>query len=107
MNNNQTKAVAQEFLDGKPDVFVHCSLHMYFPSTMGIEKVGIAPPENTKCKFCWEAYYLVYFASLPPHKRQERLDELEVALNHAAEAERKGEFAFKPYRHPQISISKE
>lgn len=106
MESAHNKLVAQEFMDGAPDIYVHCGEHMYFPCASGIEKTAITPPEKTSCKHCWEAYYLVFFASLPPHIREQRLEELEFAAHHAAESERRGQLDFKPYRRPEIDIRK-
>lgn len=100
------KQAAEEYLSGKK-VTVFCGTHGYFPETIGVEATGLIPPMETRCPDCWKAYYLTYFAKLPANMRAQRLDELEAALNHAAEFEDKNEFDFKLDRHPKIAFSHE
>lgn len=100
-------AAYKELFTGDPTkIYVHCGEHMYFPGKLGIENVGVNPPVNTDCKSCWDAYFLVYFAKLPPEMRAQRLDELERVLRKAAESERAGTFDYRPFRHPEISIER-
>lgn len=61
-----------------------CSKHNYLG--------GKIPPKTSGCKECWFAYYIWDLATTPPGKRQERLDELEAVVRHAAEYAQTGKF---------------
>lgn len=76
-----------------------CKKHMYSP--------GGASPPMASCSDCWFAYYFHNLAQIPPGKRQEKLDELELVVNLAAEAEDHGNFSPDIYRHPIVKIEKE
>lgn len=102
----QQQAAISELFDNSSMVLVCCGEHNYYPEKSGIENVGVVPPVLA-CKNCWEAYFLVYFAKLPPHMRAQRLEELEYAAHHAAEAERRGQADWKLDRHPKIEFGHE
>ena len=101
------QATKELFDKNAKTVFIGCMDHLYYPGKMGIENTALAPPIHTDCKSCWQAFYMIYFAKLPPHIRMERLDQFEAAAHHATEAESRGEFDFKPYRHPLVEITHE
>src|SRR5574341_610655 len=104
----EQQAALDELLNGSPElVLVCCGQHNYYPEKGGLENVAVVPPVNGNCKHCWQAFLLVYFAKLPPHMRRQRLEELEFAAHHAAEAEDKGKADWKLYRHPKIEFGTE
>lgn len=61
---------------------------------------------TAECRDCWFAFLFHHFAKMPPHVRQAKLDELEMVLRTSTELEDKGQFDFKPYRHPKIVVEK-
>jgi hypothetical protein len=54
------------------------------------------------CPDCWFAFYFFYFSRLPINIQRELMEEAEMHLRHAAEAEDKGQFDFTPFVHPKI-----
>lgn len=108
MTMAEVKSAVDELFGGNPaNVYVCCSRHQYFPGKMGIENISVAPPLQSDCPHCWTAYLLVTFAKMPPHIREQRLQEFESAAHHAVESEKRGEFDFVPFRHPEIKIERE
>lgn len=75
-------------IDGKDvDLFVAaCPDHNYYYKGQ--------PPLTSGCPSCWQAYYLSEWAIAGAKK--EDVDKLESVIRHAAEADSKGEFDFKP-----------
>lgn len=67
---------------------------------------GVIPPRNG-CKECWQVYYLKEFMALPEDSRDEFLDRLESAVNHAVEAAERGEFDVHIYDRPEIKIERD
>lgn len=52
------------------------------------------PPLTHGCRECWAAYYISEWAIAGAKK--EHIDKLEEVIQHAAEADSKGKFDFKP-----------
>lgn len=75
-----------------------CGKHMYSP--------GGPKAPTPKCTDCWFAFLFHHIASLPPTRRQEKLDELEMVIRLAAEAEDHGNFSPNIYRHPIVTVEK-
>ena len=71
-----------------------CGRHQYSP---GGPKM---PTQN--CSDCWFAFYFHHFARLPKGLRQEALEEAEMVIRHAAEAESQGKLDWEPHSHPKI-----
>jgi hypothetical protein len=53
------------------------------------------PPLTTGCAECWHSYYFAQVA-LAGGNIEEHVEQLESAIRHAAEADDRGEFDFKP-----------
>ena len=73
--------------DKEVDLFVAtCPEHNYYYKGK--------PPLTSGCRSCWEAYFISEWAIAGAKK--EDVDKLESVVRHAAEADAKGEFDFKP-----------
>lgn len=95
-STHERDRIIGEAFSGKTSLV--CKRHMYSPG-------GIKPP-TSDCSDCWFAFYFHNLAQLSPSKRQEKLDELELVVNMAAEAEDHGNFNPDIYRHPIVKIEK-
>lgn len=76
-----------------------CSKHMYSP--------GGPKMPTAECKDCWFAFLFHHVAALPPTRRQEKLEELELVINMASEAEDHGNFSPDIYRHPIVEVQRD
>jgi len=72
--------------NGKDEFVAMCPTHNYYYNGR--------PPLVTGCQDCWEAYYFCQVAQSKDIK--ESVDQLEMAVRHAAELEDKGLWDFKP-----------
>lgn len=81
-----------------PKTAIICGTHFYNPGGPKMPTEG--------CPDCWFAFFIHQLAKLPPHLRQEKLDELEMVVRTACETDAKGNFDFKPYKHPKVVIEK-
>lgn len=78
-------------------VRLNCSQHNKYDGNI---------PPSYGCKGCWQMYYFKSMAKLAPEDRDEVLDLLEMAVNHAVEAEKRGELDIDIWRHPKVDIQK-
>lgn len=88
----------EEVLDPNK-VMPMCGKHGYTPDKN-------MPPKTMGCKECWFAYFLHDIATTPSNLRMQRLEELEEVIHHLAEAQDSGNWDFKLFKHPQISVEK-
>lgn len=78
-----------------PKVTLQCDRHPYQLAPYG------------QCPNCNMARLVQEFADIPPHLRQERLDQLEQAMYHMAEKIEQGKWDVSIYEHPEIEIEKD
>jgi hypothetical protein len=78
--------------NGKEEFVACCPNHNYYYNGR--------PPLTTGCPDCWEAYYFCQVAQSKNIK--ESVDQLDLAVRHAAELEDKGEWDFVPDFHVKI-----
>lgn len=75
--------------NGVLSLYPHCEVHRYFYQNG-------TPPIVSGCKDCWNVYYFTQFAQMKVEERQDSVDLLESGIHHLIEANKKGEWDFKP-----------
>jgi hypothetical protein len=96
LTDGQKKQLLNDVLDPERIVLI-CDKHFYYGNG--------APTQG--CSGCWSVYFTHVIANTPPHKRDERLDQLEALVNHLAEAADKGEFDISLYKYPKVTVEHE
>lgn len=71
-----------------------CEKHNYSPDLLKAPTI--------QCEFCWQAYLLMFLASMPPHLR----DEVSAALQEFAHRTIENPGGYIQYDHPEIVIAK-
>jgi hypothetical protein len=85
---------------------IYCKRHQYFgPMKPGLGVRDVMPTSG--CKDCWFVFLFTDIARTPPSERQARLDEMEAVIHKVVELADKGQWDFKPYEHPHITIAPE
>lgn len=88
---------------GSERVTLYCADHMY----TGPVKSNPAVKPAKGCPKCWQVYFILDLASVPPHMREQRLSELEEVLHKMNEMVDAGTWDFEPYEHAEIEFSEE
>lgn len=97
-SDKQTEQMLKE-LDS-PTVKLACTDHNFYPGSR------FSMPPVIGCKYCVLANFYYEFAKMPPHLREERLEQLESLVNHMAEDVERGTFDINTFVRPQITIEK-
>lgn len=82
--------------DGEELCYIKCEEHNFYFKGM--------PPMTTGCKECWKTYF---FGLHCLSKDKAEMELFEEGLHHALEEIDKGNFDFKPFKTPKITIEKE
>lgn len=90
--------LAGELLD-PTKVHLICGLHQYLGSA--------TPPFPNGCVDCWKAYWWYQVATTPPHLRDELLELAYKGVYDSVKAHERGEFDFRPFASPEITIEKD
>lgn len=78
--------------NGKDEFVAHCPTHDYYYNGR--------PPLVSGCADCWECFYFCQVAQSKDIR--ESVDQLEMAVRHAAELQTKGQWDFVPDFHVKI-----
>lgn len=76
MSPEQCKALLNEVFDADR-VMLLCGTHQYLPGGKKRPTMG--------CKDCMQVFYINLLAKVPPHLRQERIEQLEAMVHHIVE----------------------
>lgn len=79
-------------------VLVFCKDHSYYPGKV------TSLPQGLGCKHCIMAKLWYEFASVPPSKREERMEQLVQMTHHMVEDFERGAFDVNVFSRPQVSI---
>ena len=98
MNDKQRQALINEALDTRK-MLLFCEVHGYIG--------GPSRSPYPGCKSCWMAYFVGIMAKTPPHKREQKLQELETIVHKLAEDVERGKADFTLFEHPHINIERD